>query len=407
MKILVINSGSSSVKYDLIDTETHKEITRGLIEKIGLKEQIHHYCLPGGEKAKDVVNAPNHKVALSIITKHLTDPVKGFLKSIDEIAAVGHRVVHGGEKFAGSYLITDEVIKSIERFSELAPLHNPPNLEGIMACRELLPNVPQVAVFDTAFHQTMPEEVFLYAIPYEYYKKYGIRRYGFHGTSHKFVAQKAAEMLGKKFTSLNIITAHLGNGASITAIRKGKSVDTSMGFTPLEGLIMGTRSGDLDPAIVFFLMEKEDLSPNDVNNILNKKSGLLGISGISNDVRTIMEEAERGDRRAILALNMFCYRIKKYIGAYWAVLGELDAIVFTAGIGENSWQIREKALAGLEPMGIKVDKKKNQSVVGGVAGEISTEDSRVKVLVIPTNEELAIALDTGKIVSELNKKDKS
>ena len=327
----------------------------------------------------------------------MVHPEYGVIKSISQIDAVGHRVVHGGEKFSESALINSKVKEAIRECIELAPLHNPPNLLGIEACEKILPGVPQVAVFDTAFHQTMEPVAYIYPIPYEYYEKYRIRRYGFHGTSHYYVSHRAAEILGKPITKLRIITLHLGNGASVTAVKFGKSVDTSMGFTPLEGLAMGTRCGDIDPAIVMFLMEKQNLSLEQINNILNKKSGLLGVSGVSNDLRDVLEAASKGNERAKLAFEIYCYRVKKYIGAYAAAMGGVDAIVFTAGAGENSPEVREKSVEGLEFLGIKIDKDKNNAA-RGIEKDISTEDARVRTLVIPTNEELVIALETERIV---------
>ncbi|RKD34393.1 acetate kinase [Thermohalobacter berrensis] len=396
MKILVINCGSSSLKYQLIDMTKEEVLAKGLAERIGIDgSRVEHK--PSG-KEEVVIEKPmkDHKVALEIVINALVNPEHGVVESMEEINAVGHRVVHGGEKFAESVIIDDEVMKAIEECADLAPLHNPPNMMGIQACKELMPNVPMVAVFDTAFHQTMPKSSYIYALPYELYEKYGIRKYGFHGTSHKYVSNRAAEILGKNIEDLNIITCHLGNGASLAAVKGGKSVDTSMGFTPLEGLAMGTRSGDIDPAIVPFLMEKEDMTLDEVNNLLNKKSGVLGISGVSSDFRDIEGAAENGNERAQLALDKFASRVKKYIGAYAALMGRVDAIVFTAGLGENSAEMREKICEGLEFMGIELNKDKNK--VRGKEAIVNTESSKVKILVVPTNEELMIARDTKELV---------
>ncbi|EOD00553.1 Acetate kinase [Caldisalinibacter kiritimatiensis] len=376
---------------------TNEEVlAKGLAERIGIEgSRVKHTAK---DKEKVVIEKPmsDHKVALEIVLDALVDSNHGAIGSMDEINAVGHRVVHGGEKFARSVVIDDEVMKAIEECAELAPLHNPPNIMGIEACKELMPEVPMVAVFDTAFHQTMPESSYIYPLPYELYEKHGIRKYGFHGTSHKYVANRAVEILGDKMEDVNIVTCHLGNGASLAAVKQGKSIDTSMGFTPLEGLAMGTRSGDIDPAIVPFIMEKEDLSLEEVNNLLNKKSGVLGISGVSSDFRDIEEAAEEGKERAKLALDKFNSRVKKYVGAYSALMGGLDVLVFTAGLGENSPETREAICEGLEFMGIKIDKEKNN--VRGKETIVSTEDSKVKVLVVPTNEELMIARDTMELV---------
>lgn len=396
MKILVINCGSSSLKYQLIDMESENVLGIGLAERIGLDGSRVKHKSEKGEKI--VIEKPmsNHKVALEIVLDALLDEKHGAIKSLDEINAIGHRVVHAGEKFSDSVVIDDEVMNALNECIELAPLHNPPNIMGIEACKELMPSTPQVGVFDTAFHQTMPKSSYIYPIPYELYEKYGVRRYGFHGTSHKYVSQRAAEILGVKLEDINMITCHLGNGASLAAIKNGKSIDTSMGLTPLEGLAMGTRSGDIDPAIITFLMEKENLNINDINNLLNKKSGVLGISGVSSDFRDIEEEAEKGNERAQLALDKFNSRVKKYVGAYASLLGGTNVIVFTAGLGENSPETREAVCSGLEFMGVEIDKVKNN--VRGKETIISTENSKVKVLVVPTNEELMIARDTKKLV---------
>lgn len=398
MKVLVINSGSSSLKYQFLRTRDQKVLTKGLVEKIGGNAEF-SYVNKDGEKIKQTTDAKNHKQALSVVIDNIGNPANGFIQSLDEIEAVGHRVVHGGEEFADSVLVDDQVIDSIDRFSELAPLHNPANLQGILACKEILPKVPQVAVFDTAFHHTMPESSYLYAIPYEYYEKRGIRRYGFHGTSHRYVTLKAAEFLGKPVEEVNLITCHLGNGSSITAVKNGKSIDTSMGFTPLEGVVMGTRSGSLDPAIIFYLMEKENLSTADINTILNKKSGLLGLSGVSNDLREIWEKSKNGNHQATIAREVLVKSIRKYIGAYLVELGNVDAIVFTAGIGENDFDVREKAVSGLESLGININIEINKQTRGELK-ELSASDSKVKVLLVPTNEELMIALDTEQVLKK-------
>ncbi|WP_069650229.1 acetate/propionate family kinase [Caloranaerobacter ferrireducens] len=396
MKILVINCGSSSLKYQLIDMTNEEVLAKGLAERIGIDgSRVKHRTIG---KEEVIIEKPmsNHKVALEIVLNALTDSEHGAIKSMEEISAVGHRVVHGGEKFSGSVVIDDEVLKVLRECADLAPLHNPPNIMGIEACQELMPNTPMVGVFDTAFHQTMPKSSYIYPLPYELYEKYGIRKYGFHGTSHKYVSNRAAEILGKDINELNIITCHLGNGASLAAVKKGKSIDTSMGFTPLEGLAMGTRCGDIDPAIVTFLMEKENMSTSEVNNLLNKKSGVLGISGVSSDFRDIEEAAAKGNERAQLALDKFTSRVKKYVGAYAAIMGGVDVIVFTAGLGENSPETREAVCEGLEFMGVEIDKEKNK--VRGKETIISTENSKVKVLVVPTNEELMIARETKALV---------
>lgn len=396
MKVLVINCGSSSLKYQLIDMSNESVLAIGLVERIGIDGSVLKHEIPGRDK--EVIQQPmkDHKDALKLVLDALVNEEYGAIKSMDEINAVGHRVVHAGEKFADSVVITDEVVKALEDCIELAPLHNPPNLIGINACREILPTVPMVAVFDTAFHQTMPESSYLYGIPYEYYKDYGVRRYGFHGTSHKYVSQRAAAMLEKDIKDLKIITCHLGNGASVAAVDGGMVVDTSMGFTPLEGLIMGTRCGDMDPAIVTFLMKKLNLDADGINDVMNKKSGVFGISGVSSDFRDIEKAAEEGNERAIVALETYYKRVKKYIGAYMAEMGGVDAIIFTAGLGENSIDAREIICSGLERLGIEIDKEANK--VRGKEKVVSSEASKVKVLCIPTNEELMIARDTMALV---------
>lgn len=400
MKVLVINCGSSSLKYQVLDMTNEELLCKGLVERIGIEGSvITHEKVGVDEKFKLEVPMNNHKDAISHVLDAIMDKDHGVISSMDEIGAVGHRVVHAGEKFASSVLITDEVKAALTECIELAPLHNPPNLLGIDACRELMPNTLMVGVFDTAFHQTMPPESYIYAIPYEYYEKYGIRRYGFHGTSHRFVSERAAKILDKNIEDLKIITCHLGNGASIAAVKGGKSIDTSMGFTPLEGLVMGTRSGDLDPAIVSFLEEKEGLPQGGGTNILNKKSGVLGLSGVSSDFRDLSEAADSGNMRAQLALDVFAHRVKHYIGAYVAELNGVDALVFTAGLGENSKEMREAICENLDYLGIKVDPAKNN--VRGKETIISPDGAPVNVILIPTNEELMIARDTFEIVSAL------
>lgn len=399
MNILVINCGSSSLKYQLIDMEKEEVLAKGLVERIGIEGSRIKHEVKDREKKVIEVELPDHKAALDLVIKSIVDPEIGAVKSVKEIGAVGHRVVHGGEDFSKSVLIDDEVMKAIEKNVELAPLHNPPNIMGINACKELMPEVPQVAAFDTAFHNTIPPVNYMYAIPYEYYEKYRIRRYGFHGTSHQYVAIRAAEMIGKPLESCNFITCHLGNGSSVTCIRHGKSLDTTMGFTPLEGLIMGTRSGDIDPAIVTFIMEKEDLNPSEMNNILNKKSGVLGISGISSDFRDLEEAAADGDERAALALGAFETQVQKAIGAYLTEIDSCDGIIFTAGVGENSPNNRLAIMRGFENRGIKLDMWRNNQ--RGKESVISSNSSSIRVMVIPTNEELMIARDTKKIVEEL------
>ena len=392
MKVLVINCGSSSLKYQLIDSETEEWLAKGLCERIGIDGRI-VYQPAGGEKEKLDSPMPDHTNAIKLVLEYLTNDKTGVLKSLDEIGAVGHRIVHGGEKFASSVVITDEVVKAIEECNDLAPLHNPANLIGIDACRKLMPSTPMVAVFDTAFHQTMPEKAYLYGLPSSYYEKYKIRRYGFHGTSHSFVSKRCADVLGKKYDDLKIIVCHLGNGASVSAVKNGKCVDTSMGLTPLEGLIMGTRSGDLDPAILEFIAKKENLDISGVMNVLNKKSGVYGMSGdLSSDFRDLEDAHNEGNKLATQAIEAFCYRTAKYVGAYTAAMNGVDAICFTAGIGENAAIVRTKICEYLGYLGITIDEEKNH--IRGEEIVISNSDSPVKVLVIPTNEELAIARET-------------
>ncbi len=397
MKILVLNAGSSSLKYQLIDMDTQAVLAKGLCERIGIDGILNH-TPQGGDKVVINASMPDHAVAIKLVTDALLSKEHGVISSMDEIGAVGHRVVHGGEYFNSSVIIDEDVKKKIAECSALAPLHNPANLTGIEACEKAMPGVPMVAVFDTAFHQTMPPEAYVYPIPYEYYTNYKVRKYGFHGTSHYFVSKRAAEIIGKPLEEIKMITLHLGNGSSITAIKDGKSIDTSMGFTPLAGVMMGTRSGLIDPAIIPFIAEKENLTVDQVNDILNKKSGALGISGVTSDFRDIEAEAAKGNKRAQLALDMFEYSVKRYIGLYATVMGGLDAIVFTAGIGENNIALRESLLTDMEFMGITVDKEKNN--VRGKETEITGEGSRVRSFVIPTNEELTIALDTQKLLSK-------
>ncbi len=390
MKILVINSGSSSIKYQLFEMPEEKVIAKGLLEKIG-EDEAHFIQKSEKGSLEFKKSILDHETGIKLILSKLADRDRGAVSSIEEIAGVGHRVVHGGEEFTASVRITPQVIDKIQKYSDLAPLHNPPNLMGILACQKSLPNAAQIATFDTAFHHSLPPRAYLYPIPYEMYKKYEIRKYGFHGTSHLYVARRAAMLMNKP--EANVITCHLGNGCSIAAIEKGFSVDTSMGFTPLEGLVMGTRCGDIDPAITFYLFRK-GYSADELNNLLNKKSGLLGISGISNDMRNLFEAREKGEERAKIAIEIFCYRLKKYIGAYMAVLGKTDAIVFTGGIGENNAEVRFESLKGLEQLGVNLDEKANCESTSSRESLISKEDSPVKVFVVPTNEELQIALDT-------------
>lgn len=400
MKVLVVNCGSSSVKYQLIDMENEAVLAKGLVERIGISGSILTQKVNGN---KYVVEQPmkDHKVAIKLVLDALIDKEHGVIKSMDEISAVGHRVVHGGEKYSKSVLVDDEVVKYIEECFKLAPLHNPPNMVGINACRELMPNTPMVVAFDNAFHQTMPDYAYMYPLPYELYEKHGVRKYGFHGTSHKFVSKAAADFLGKDVNSLKTVVCHLGNGASITAVLNGKSVDTSMGFTPLAGLAMGTRSGDIDPAIVTFLIKDLKMSAEEVDNLLNKKSGIFGLSGISSDMRDIKKGVfVDNNPKAKLAFNIFHYRIKQYIGAYAAAMNGLDCVVFTGGIGENSPENRHAACENMDYLGIKMDENKNKEAIG-IDMDISAGDSRVKVLVIPTNEELMIARDTKEIVNGL------
>ena len=395
MKVLVINAGSSSLKYQFIDIETEAVLAKGLCERIGIEGSMLTQKVEGKDNLVRQENMKDHSDAINMVIEALTGPEHSVIADMSEIDAVGHRVVHGGEVFSGSVVIDDAVMDALRECIPLAPLHNPANIIGIEACQKAMPGTPQVGVFDTAFHQKMPKKAFLYALPYEYYTKHKVRRYGFHGTSHKYVSEQAAKMLGKPLSELKIITAHLGNGSSIAAVMNGHSVDTSMGFTPLAGVAMGTRSGDIDPAIVGYIMEKEGLDAKGVDAVLNKKSGVFGISGISSDFRDL-EAAMNTDERAELALDMFAYHVKKYIGAYAAAMGGVDAIVFTAGVGENTKITRAAVTEGLEYMGVKIDPELNDC--RGVQRDISAPDAKVKTLVIPTNEELMIAKDTASLV---------
>jgi acetate kinase len=398
MKVLVLNCGSSSVKFQLFDTEDgNRVLGKGLIEKIGSTDSIVNYYPKDKNALREIREVLNHETAIEIMLSLLLHPQHGVISKRDDIQAVGHRVVHGGEEFTGSVLITDAVKAAIQKCIQFAPLHNPHNLKGIQGCETLLPGIPQVAVFDTAFHHTIPAKAFLYGLPYTLYKKLGIRRYGFHGTSHRYVAEKAAESLNRPLSGLRLITCHLGNGASITAVDMGKSVDTSMGFTPLEGVMMGTRCGDIDPAVVPYIMDRENLNTRQIDALMNKNSGLLGLSGTSNDMREVEAEAGRGNEQAQNAIDVYCYRIRKYIGTYLAVMGGADAVVFTGGIGENAVKIRARIIEGLEGLGIRLDPEKNkssQTVIG---------DGAIKVLVVPTNEELAIVKDTLALLNGENR----
>ncbi len=400
MKILVLNCGSSSVKYKLFDLDTQEVMAQGGVEKLGLKDSFIKFTLPNGEKKVLEIDMPEHRSAISNILNVLTNEEYGCIKTLDEISAVGHRVVHGAEKFNSSVLITDEMIAQVKECYDLAPLHNPANIIGIEAISELLPNAPQVGVFDTAFHQTMPAHAYMYALPYEMYEKYGVRRYGFHGTSHRYVSRRACEFLGLPYEDQKIITCHIGNGGSITAVMNGKSVDTSMGLTPVEGLMMGTRSGDVDAGALTYIMNKEGLDANGLANLINKKSGVLGISGISSDMRDIENAINAGNERAKLALDMYEYRIIKYVGSYIAAMNGVDVIVFTGGVGENQTTTREIVTNNLSFMGVKIDKELNAKTRGKEC-LLSTPESTVKVVVIPTDEELMIATDTREIVEKL------
>ncbi|MFC2662052.1 MAG: acetate/propionate family kinase [Eubacterium sp.] len=399
MKVLVINCGSSSLKYQVLDMDGENLLAKGLVERIGMDGSvITHTKIGSDDKWKNEVPMPTHKEAIEQVLNAIVDPEHGVLHDMSELGAVGHRVVHGGERYANSVLIDEEVLTHLDELSELAPLHNPANILGIRACQKLMPNTPMVAVFDTAFHQTMPAESYIYALPYEYYEKYGVRRYGFHGTSHKYVADRASKIMNVSLDDMKIITCHLGNGASVSAIKRGKCIDTSMGFTPLEGLVMGTRCGDIDPSITTYISEKENLSAEQMNEIMNKKSGVLGISGISSDFRDIEAAAEEGNERAQLALKVFAHKVRAYIGAFIAEMNGLDALVFTAGVGENDISMRDIICNDLGNLGIKLDLVKNK--IRGKEAIISRDDSPVTIMLIPTNEELMIARDTVDIVEK-------
>jgi acetate kinase len=398
MKVFIINSGSSSVKYQLLDPENQFVLAKGTVSRIGMSGALLDHQRHDGKKFEVSGEILDHTTAIEYVIDILLHPEHGVIRDKNEIAAVGHRVVHGGEKFSGSVIITPEVIKMIQDCIKMAPLHNPHNLRGINACLRLLPGVPQIAVFDTAFHSKMEEHTYIYGIPYELYERHGIRRYGFHGTSHYYVSRQAYKHLGMKKEDCKVITCHLGNGCSMAAVDRGTSVDTTMGFTPLEGLLMGTRCGDIDPSIPMQLMSMENLGTQDVDSLLNKHSGLKGISGEFSDMRDIVNAMNNGNKRAKLAFEVFCYRIRKYIGAYTAVMGGVDAIIFTGGIGENARAVRAKVCENFEYLGLKFDPKKNENAQSGVLEDISTDDSKVKILVIPTNEELVIAIDTMKLV---------
>jgi len=397
MRVLVINAGSSSLKYQLIDMVTETVLAKGICERIGIKNSFIKHTKTGFDPVTYEKDIPSHRAAMYEVVKVLTDRQIGAISDMLEIAVVGHRVVHGGEKFSGSVVIDDAVMQAVRDCIDMAPLHNPPNITGIEACMEIMPDTPMVGVFDTAFHQSMPPHAYMYALPYEFYEKYGIRKYGFHGTSHKYVVQRAALFLDRPLEELKVISCHLGNGASACAIKGGKSVDTSLGFTPLEGLAMGTRSGSIDPAIIKFLMDKEKMNISEVDTLLNKKSGMLGVSGVSSDFRDIIAAAQSGNERCRLAIEIFCYRVKKYLGAYSAAMGGLDVIIFTAGIGENNGIIRQKCVEGLEYLGVAIDPEKNKLRGGEI--DISTSDARVKTLIIPTNEELQIAREALQLIA--------
>ena len=397
MKVLVLNCGSSSIKYKLYDMNGQKELASGVIEKIGLPDSFLKFTLSDGSKQVITQEIKEHTAGIELILKTLTDAKYGVIKSLDQIDAVGHRVVHGGDKFCSSVVINQEVIDKIEECVDLAPLHNPANLKGIFAIQKILPKVPQVAVFDTSFHQTMPPYAYIYALPYDYYEKYGVRRYGFHGTSHRYVAKRGCEFLGIDLENSRIITAHIGNGGSITAIKNGKSIDTSMGMTPVEGLMMGSRSGSVDPGVLTYLMEKENLSTQQINDIINKKSGLVGVSGVSSDMRDIENAIEQGNERARLAMDMYFYYILKYVSGYIAVLGGVDAIIFTGGVGENQPIMRKYVCDSLAFLGVDFNNELNDRIKGRET-ELTFPNSKVRVAVIPTNEELAIAIDTEELV---------
>lgn len=398
MKVLVVNCGSSSIKYQVFDMTDESVLAKGLVDRVGIPGTVLKHEPVGKDEVVIKKDLPDHTEGMKLVLETLTNPEYGVIASMDEIGAVGHRVVHGGEEFAASTIIDARVKQVIRECFDIAPLHNPPNLMGIEACQELMPNIPHVAVFDTAFHQTMKPANYMYALPYEVYEKYKVRRYGFHGTSHYYVSHRAADMLGKPYEQCKIITLHLGNGASMAAIKDGKVVDTSMGFTPLEGLVMGTRCGDIDPAIVFYLMDKLGMNSDEANAYFNKKSGMLGLSGVSNDLRDILEAAKQGNARAQLALDVYYNRVKAYIGAYYAELNGCDCLVFTAGVGENGIDIRENICKDLDALGIKIDVEKNK--VRGKEVDVAADDSKVRIFVIPTNEELVIARDTYELATK-------
>ncbi len=404
MKILVINAGSSSIKYQLIDMENEQVLAKGLCDRIGIPGGSFKHQVPGRDVYKIDIEMANHEAAINLVIKTLTDEKLGVISSMSEIQAVGHRVLHGGEKFSGSVIVNEAVVEAIKECFDLGPLHNPHNLTGILACEKLMPGVPQVAVFDTGFHQTMPDYAYMYALPYEYYEKYKIRRYGFHGTSHRYVSARAADMLGRKdnVEGLKIVTCHLGNGSSISAVKDGKCFDTTMGLTPLEGIIMGTRCGSIDPAIIPFLMKKENLSPDEIDKIMNKKSGILGVTGgVTSDNRDIEEGARKGNERYKLIESMLCHQLTKYIGGYAAAMGGVDAVVFTGGIGENNPQYRTRVAEKLAFLGVSIDEELNAKAKRtSVEYDISTKDAKVRMLVIPTNEELMIARDTLELVTK-------
>lgn len=398
MKVLVINAGSSSLKYQLIDILTEELIAKGLCERIGFEDSVHKYAKGGETILETVLTLHNHIEAINSMLSALTDKKNGVIESMSEIGAIGHRIVHGGESFKQSILIDDKVLEVLRQCIDLAPLHNPANIMGIEACRQEMPDIPMLGVFDTAFHQTMPAKAFIYALPYELYEKYGIRKYGFHGTSHKFVMKRAAKILGRPVEELKLVSCHLGNGASICAIEYGRSIDTSMGLTPLSGLAMGTRSGTIDPALIAFIMDKEEMSIEETNILLNKKSGVLGISGISSDFRDLLKASKNGNVRAKLAIEIFAYRVKKYVSEYIGIMNGVDAVIFTAGIGENNALVRKLVTENMEFFGIKCDPAKNKSNTR-VEMDISIEDSPVRILVIPTNEEMEIALEVKRVLN--------
>ena len=401
MKILVINAGSSSLKYQLIDMETEAVVAKGLCERIGIKGSKLTHKLPGKPDVEIESPMPDHNEAIRLVLEALVSKEHGAVKNMSEIGAVGHRMVHSAEDFTESVIVTDEVMKICKNNTDLAPLHQPANIMGVEACKKVMPNVPMALVFDTAFHHTMPKKAYMYGLPYEYYTDYKVRRYGFHGTSHKFVSEEAAKFLGKDIKDLKIVTCHLGNGSSISAVDGGKCVDTSMGFTPLEGVPMGTRSGDLDPSVVEYLMNKTGKNVHEIINIINKQSGMQGLSGVSSDFRDLCKADAEGNERATLALDVFSYAVKRYVGAYIAAMNGIDALVFTAGVGENTEQVRSRVAGNMEYLGIKLDEKKNNSGERGIARDISTADSRVRVLIIPTNEELVIARETKALVEKM------